>query len=110
MEGGSFVVYRGNDLAGEATGFSVILGKQPLGTIGISYQLLDLGDIDSRDGEGNYLGSISFRDHLAIISFGLQVLPRLDTGINFKVAGHNAGDCCRSISKRSSSRARPASA
>ncbi len=85
LEGGSFTVYRGNHLAGEATGFSVILGKQPLGAVGISYQLLDLGDIDSRDGEGNYLGSISFRDHLAIISFGLQILPRLDTGINFKI-------------------------
>ena len=31
MEGGSFNVYRGNHLAGEATGFSLLLGRQPLG-------------------------------------------------------------------------------
>ena len=85
VEGGSFFVYRGNHLAGEATGFSLLLGRQPLGALGISYQLLDLGDQDLRDGEGNFLGSVSFRDHLAIGSFGLQVLPRLDTGINFKI-------------------------
>ena len=85
LEGESFFVYRGNHLAGEATGFSVVLARQPLGAIGISYQLLDLGDQDLRDIEGNVLGSVSFRDHLAVVSFGVQVLPRVDTGLNFKV-------------------------
>lgn len=85
LEGGSFFVYRGNHLAGEATGFSLVLARQPLGAVGISYQLLDLGDQDLRDVEGNVLGSVSFRDHLAVVSFGLQLLPRLDTGMNFKV-------------------------
>ncbi len=46
-----------------------------------------LGDIDSRDGEGNYLGSISFRDHLAIISFGLQLLPHQ------KLPRRSTGNC-----------------
>jgi hypothetical protein len=85
LEGESFFVYRGTHLAGDGTGFSVVLARQPLGAIGISYQLLDLGDQDLRDIEGNVLGSVSFRDHLAVISFGLQVLPRVDTGLNFKV-------------------------
>ena len=85
LEGGSFFVYRGNDLAGEATGFSLVLARQPLGVVGLSYQLLDLGDQDLRDVEGNVLGSVSFRDHLALVSFALEVLPRLDAGLNFKV-------------------------
>jgi len=85
LEDGSFSVYRGNHLAGEATGFSLVLARQPLGVVGISYHLLDLGDQDLTDREGNVLGSFSFRDHLAIVSFGLQVLPGLDTGLNFKV-------------------------
>lgn len=85
LEGGIFSVYRGNHLAGDATGFSLVLARQPLGAIGISYQLLDLGDQDLRDDQGNVLGSVSFRDHLAIVSFGLQVLPWVDAGLNFKV-------------------------
>jgi hypothetical protein len=85
LEDESFSVYRGNHLAGEATGFSLVLARQPLGAVGISYQLLDLGDQDLRGPDGTVLGSVSFRDHLAVISFGLQVLPRLDTGLNFKV-------------------------
>jgi hypothetical protein len=85
LEDGSFSVYRGSHLAGEATGVSLILARPPLGALGISYQLLDLGDQDLRDFEGNYLGSVSFRDHLAIVSFGLQLLPQFDAGLNFKI-------------------------
>ena len=85
LEEGRFSVFRGDHLAGEATAFSLVLTRQPLGTVGISYHLLDLGDSDLRDGEGNVLGTFSFRDHLAVVSFGTQLLPGLDTGVNFKV-------------------------
>lgn len=85
LEGGRFMVYRGEHLAGDATAFSLLLARQPLGTLGLSYQLLDLGDQDFRDKDGNVLGSVSFRDHLAIASFAIQVLPGVDTGLNFKI-------------------------
>jgi len=85
LEEGSFLVYRGNHLAGEATGFSLILARQPLGALGISYHLLDLGGQDLKDEDNNVVGSFSVRDHLAIVSFGMQILPGLDTGMNFKV-------------------------
>ena len=85
IEEGRFVVLRGNHLAGEATAFSLILARQPLGTLTFSYQLLDLGDQDYRDKDGNVLGTVSFRDHLGIVSFASQVLSWLDTGLNFKV-------------------------
>ncbi len=85
LEGGRFMVYRGNELAGEATAISLLLARQPLGCVGISYQLVDLGEQVSTDKEGNVLGTLSYRDHLAIASFALEVFPRLDAGINFKV-------------------------
>ncbi len=85
LEGRRFMVYRSDDLAGESTAFSLLLARQPLGTLALSYQLLDLGDQDYRDKDNNVLGSVSFRDHLAIASFAIQLLPRLDTGVNFKV-------------------------
>jgi len=85
LEEGSFFVYRGNNLAGEATGFSLVLARQPLGVLGISYQLLDLGGQELKDEDNNVVGSFSVRDHLAIVSFGTQILPGLDTGMNFKI-------------------------
>jgi hypothetical protein len=85
LEEGHFIVMRGDHLAGDATAFSLILARQPIGVLGLSFQFLDLGSQDFRDGEGNVLGSVSFRDNLAIVSFSTPILPRLDIGLNFKV-------------------------
>lgn len=85
LDKGRFVVLRGNSLVGDATAFSLVLARQPLGTLTLSYQLLDLGDQDYVDKDQNILGTVSFRNHLGIISFATQVLPWLDTGVNFKV-------------------------
>lgn len=85
MEGGQFTVFRGDHLAGEATAFSLLLTRQPLGSVAVSYQLLDLGDQDLTDRQGNILGTVSFRDHLGIVSFATRALPTLDVGLNFKV-------------------------
>lgn len=80
-----FVVLRGSDPAGEATAFSLILAKQPIGVFAVSYQLLDFGELDLTDENANTIGTISWRDHLGIVSFATQILPGMDGGINFKV-------------------------
>jgi len=85
LEKGRFTVMRGDHLAGDATAFSLILSQQPIGVVGLSFQLMDLGEQDFRDGEGNVLGSVSFSDNLAVVSYATQLLPRLDLGLNFKV-------------------------
>ncbi len=85
LESGGFFVYRGNHLAGDATGFSLVLTKEPLGTLGISYQLLDLGGQELTDENNNVVGSFSVRDHLGIVSLGMEIIPRLDAGLNFKI-------------------------
>jgi hypothetical protein len=96
LDGGRFNVYRGNHLAGESTAVSLLLTRQPLGAVAISYHLLDLGDLPLTDFEGNVTGSVSFRDHLAVFSFATQILPRIETGLNFKVFQSRItcrGDC-----------------
>lgn len=80
-----FIVLRGSPLAGEATAFSLILARQPLGVLAFSYQLLDLGDQDFTDKDQNVIGTVSFRDHLGIVSFATEILPGLDAGVNFKI-------------------------
>jgi len=85
IEDGRLVVLRGNSLVGEATALSLILARQPIGVLAFSYQFLDIGDQDFVDKDGNVLGTVSLRDHLGIVSFASQVLPWLDTGLNFKV-------------------------
>lgn len=95
IQEGRFVVLRGTPLVGEATAFSLLLAKQPLGVLAVSYQFLDMGDQDLTDKDNNILGSLSFRDHLGIVSFATQILPRLDGGVNFKVFSTRA--TCRGL-------------
>ncbi len=85
MEQGRFMVYRGEHLAGTATAFSLLFTPNPVGTLGVSYQLLDIGEQDLTDDTGNVLGRIGVRNHLAVASFATRLLPQLDAGLNFKV-------------------------
>lgn len=95
-EGGRFLVFHSEHLAGEGTAFSLLFSHASVGTGGLSYRLLNLGDQDYRDREGNVLGTVSFRDHLAVLSFATGVLTGLDAGVNFKMVQSRVicrGDC-----------------
>ena len=85
LEQSRFVVSRGEHLAGEAVAFSLLLVGPPLGSLGFSYQLLDVGDQDRTDEQGNVVGEVSFRDHLAVVSFASQLVDRISAGINLKL-------------------------
>ncbi|MEX2527367.1 MAG: PorV/PorQ family protein [Gemmatimonadota bacterium] len=81
----AFVIYRGDHLAGEATALSLVSPRGRFGTFGLSYQLLDVGDQLLTDGTGEVQGSLSIRNHLAVLSYALRLAPRLDVGTNVKL-------------------------
>ncbi len=78
-------IFRGEDLAGDATAISGLIGDASLGTLGLSYMLFDGGTQDFRDAQGNFLGKASYRNHLGVLSAASEVLPHLALGLNFKV-------------------------
>jgi hypothetical protein len=80
-----FVMIRGDHVAGTATAVSALLAKPGLGTLGLSYMLLDVGDQDLTDADGNVLGTISVRNHLGIVSAATRLMRHLDVGVNLKV-------------------------
>lgn len=79
------VLLRGDHAVGTATAVSVLGARPGLGTVGFSYLLLDVGDQDLTDGDGNVLGTVSVRNHLGVASVAARILDRLDAGVNFKV-------------------------
>ncbi len=79
------VMIRGDHVAGTATAVSALLAKPGLGTLGFSYMLLDVGDQDNTDADGNKVGTISVRNHLGIISASTRLLGRVDAGVNLKL-------------------------
>lgn len=85
LEQSRVVVFRGDHLVGPATALSLLFTPRSLGTLGISYQLLDVGDQLITDDFGNVTGEASFRNHLGILSFATDLGARLGAGLNFKV-------------------------
>lgn len=79
------VMFRGDHVVGTATAFSALMAKPGVGTLGVSYLLLDVGDQDLKDADNNVLGTVTVRNHLAIVSAATRLLGRLDAGVNFKV-------------------------
>lgn len=79
------LVYRGDQLAGETVAVSALLARPGVGTLGLSYQLLDVGSQDLTDEQGNTVGSVSVRNHLAVLSFATEIVPRMETGLNLKM-------------------------
>ncbi|HSG09494.1 MAG TPA: PorV/PorQ family protein [Longimicrobiales bacterium] len=89
------VLLRGDHAVGTATAVSLIGARPGLGTLGFSYLLLDVGDQDLTDGDGNVLGTVSVRNHLGVASAAARILDRLDAGVNFKVVQFRLS--CRGI-------------
>lgn len=89
---GSFVIHR-NTLAAEASAFSLLLTPREVGTIGLSYQLVDFGEIEQTDENGQTTGGLTIRHHLVIASFATQVVKGLGAGLNYKVYQFRVG--CR---------------
>jgi hypothetical protein len=90
-----FTLFRGDHAVGTATGLSVLGVRPGIGTLGLSYLLLDIGDQDLTDSEGNILGTVSVRNHLGVASAATRLLSRLDAGVNFKVVQFRLS--CRGI-------------
>ncbi len=89
------VLLRGDPLAGTSTAFSALWAGTGVGTIGVSYQLLDVGSQELRDLDGNELGSISVRNHLGVVSAAAQLVESVRVGVNFKVVQFSRS--CRGI-------------
>lgn len=78
------VLFRGDHTVGTATAVTA-LWATPGGTVGGSYFLLDAGDIQQTDEFGNYIGTITLRNHLGIISGATQLLETVSAGVSLKV-------------------------
>ncbi len=81
----SLHLFRSEDFLGEATALSLLGSRPGLGTAAVSYLLWDFGDVELRDDQGNFLGTVSFRNHLGILTAGTSLLEGLDVGANLKI-------------------------
>ena len=95
IDGSRAVLFRGDHAVGTATAVSLLASRPGLGTLGWSYLLLDIGDQDVTDRDGNVLGTVSVRNHLGILSAAARLLEGLDAGVNLKIVQFRLS--CRGI-------------
>lgn len=84
LEANHFLVHQ-NSMSAEATAFSFLLAPRDAGTLGLSYQLHDIGDIENTDEYGRTIGSLAIRHHLLVASYGVPVYGGLSAGLNYKL-------------------------
>ncbi len=89
------VVIRGDHIVGTGTAASALWSRPATGTLGVSYFLLDAGEIGQRDDQGNPTGSITIRNHLGVVSGATRLLESLSAGLSFKVIRYQLS--CRGI-------------
>jgi hypothetical protein len=78
-------LYRTDNVAGETTAVSGLFSRAEIGTIGFTYDLVDVGEQEATDDQGNVVGTLSFRNHLGVVTVATRFLDRLNLGVNFKV-------------------------
>lgn len=79
------LVFRGDHPVGDATAVSALFARPGVGTLGASYFLQDVGEIEQTDAFGNFTGRITIRNHLGIVSGATRLAERVDLGVNLKL-------------------------
>jgi len=79
------VIFRGDHVVGTATALSTLFAKPGIGTLGASYLLLDAGELEQRDENGIFIGTITIRNHLGVVSAAARLLEGLSAGVSLKL-------------------------
>lgn len=87
-----FVHHSEQEFASTSDAFSLLLTPGDVGAVGLSYQLFDHGEIETRDPNNQATGLLVLRDHLLVVSFATELLAGLSAGVNYKLF-HNRIDC-----------------
>lgn len=85
VEENSLLLFRSEDFSGEGTALSVLGSRPGVGTAALSYLLFDFGDVELRDDQGNFQGTVSYRNHLGILTAGTSLFEGFDVGANLKL-------------------------
>lgn len=85
LEQSEILFFRTENLGGETTAATLVLSRAGLGSLGMAYELMDLGDQEFTDPDGNTLGTLSFRNHQGVVSLASRFWDRLSVGVNLKL-------------------------
>jgi hypothetical protein len=84
LEGNAFVLHHSDRSVVDVNAFSLVFTPR-IGAVGVSYQLFDYGSIQMTDETGQPTGELTFRDHLAVASYGSRLGRSMAVGASYKL-------------------------
>jgi hypothetical protein len=91
-QNGFFVHHAEQEFQSTADAFSLLLTLGRIGTLGLSYELFDHGEIETTDSNNQMTGVLAWRDHLGLVSLGVKLIAGLSAGASYKLF-HSRIDC-----------------
>lgn len=83
VDGGYLMVHH-TDVAAQGNAFSLVFAPEGVGTLGLSYELVDFGEIEQTDDRGQTIGAVTLRHHVLVASYGAHLAGGLGAGISYK--------------------------
>jgi hypothetical protein len=80
-----FLIHNANTSLERANTFTLLISSEAIGSLALSYRLIDRGEQTARDNNGNIIGSIAVYDQVLTATYATRVGAGLNAGINYKL-------------------------
>jgi hypothetical protein len=95
MRDDEFFVHRSTTAEDKITTFGLIIHSAVAGVFGITYRLIDFGEIETTDENGNVVGRLAFLDQTLIATFATRIKPGWNAGLSYKL--YDFRDQCEGV-------------
>lgn len=80
-----FLIHHARTFEGQNNVFTLLLQSRVIGTIGLTFLLVDLGETEITTGGGQTTGSLAIRHQALVASFATPMVGGLRAGVNYKL-------------------------
>lgn len=80
-----FLIHHESTFEGQNNAFSVVIDAGVAGAFGLTYVLVDQGEVDVTDDFGNVVGKIAVRHQALLASYATNVVEGLRAGVSYKL-------------------------
>lgn len=80
-----FVIHSANTTIEKSTTLSLLIRSEVAGTFGVSYRLIDYGESEATDANGNPTGRLALFEQVLTASYATRVAAGLNAGVNYKL-------------------------
>lgn len=80
-----FLVHNANTSLEKANTFTLFIRSEAIGSLALSFRLIDRGEQQARDTQGNIIGRIAVYDQVLTATYATRLAAGINAGINYKL-------------------------